>query len=100
MTAAARLFESGVHSVLLQFPLKSKQCFQSVVKVGVNRYPFRSLCFRIDRVQTDGDVAIEMHTDYTVIERFWLSGLPIPRRVIRNGTVRQRPFGLDCVRSP
>jgi hypothetical protein len=59
MPAAARLFQGGIHSVLLQLPLQLKQRLQRAVEVGIDRDPLRALCVRIDRVQADGDVAAQ-----------------------------------------
>src|ERR1019366_4487300 len=62
MPAAARLFQGGVHSVLLQLPLQLKQRLQGAIEVGINRDPLRTLSLGIDRIQADGDVAVQVHS--------------------------------------
>src|SRR5208283_4859984 len=72
MPTAARLFQCGVHSVLLQLPLQLKKRLQRAVEVGINRDPLRALGLGIDRIQADGDVAVQVHAHYAFIQRFRL----------------------------
>ena len=44
--------------------------------------------------RTDGYVAVKVHPHHAIIDRFRFLGLPVPRRVIRNGTVRQWTLSL------
>src|SRR6266851_735357 len=69
MTTTARLFESGIHTVLLEFPLQLKQRFERAVVVGVDRHPLRTLGLRVDGVEIDGQIAVEVHPHDTRIQR-------------------------------
>jgi hypothetical protein len=100
MAAAAGLFERGLDAILLQFPLQLEESLDGAVEVGVDGDPLRALRLRVDGVEIDGDVAVQVHAHHVGVERFRLLGLPVPRQVVRNRTVGQGTGSLHSVGAP
>jgi hypothetical protein len=68
MTAAPRLFQSRLNAVLLQLIPQLKKILHAAVIVRVDRHPLRALCPRIDRIEIDGVLAVDVSTDSGIVE--------------------------------
>src|ERR1035437_774855 len=100
MTTAARLFECSLDAVLLQLPLQLKQRLHRAIEVSVNCHPLCALGLRVDRIQIDGDVAIQVHAQYVHVERLRRFRPPIPCQVVRDRTIRQGLGSLHPISTP
>src|SRR5260370_4135011 len=60
VSAASRLLQGSLHSVLLQFPLQLQQVIQGIFIVGVDGDPLGTLRSRIDGIDGDCDCALKV----------------------------------------
>jgi hypothetical protein len=63
MSATARLFKCCLDAVPAQFPLEFQQVIKGVFVVGIDRYPLGTLRLRVQGVNADCDLAVQVLTD-------------------------------------
>src|SRR5258708_1425411 len=55
-----RLFERRLNSILTQLPLQFQKIFKRVLIIGINCHPLGTLCLRIQSVDANGELTVQM----------------------------------------
>ena len=63
MGATAGLFERCLDAIAAELPLEFQQVIQRIFIIGVDSYPLRTLCLRIDGIDPDCDPSVEVLAD-------------------------------------
>ena len=101
VSAPMTLLKSRLHPILLEVEAELEEVRERILIVRVDGHPLRALGGGVDRVEADGDFALEVAADCVRCQAEPLAGfLVLGTIVIMPGTFRVRPVGLEGVGPP
>jgi hypothetical protein len=105
VSAATRLFERCLNSILTQFPLQLQKILQRILIVSVNCHPLGALRIRIKRVQASGQLTVQMlanglERQSPILLRTIVVVLPVRARFVRLQGVGQAIYEQSGPRLP
>jgi len=101
MPAPMAILKSRLHPILPEVEAELEEIRKRILIVRVDGHPLRALGGGVDRVEADGDFALEVAADCVRCQAEPLAGfLVLGTIVIMPGTFRVRPVGLEGVGPP